>query len=423
MKKVQPHWGYLAGAAIGAGFTLAARRPPSKTNPLLLPGFFGGWLTNELVFHHYLWQTLASVGWIRAGALRHPAGWAALGLTAAQWAAMGQIVREVRATRSTVEDALIAGLGPDYRDALPNDASADDFDLVDPRSLLVPFRPQRHGVERLPNRVFAHHGGEDLRLDITQAVATLAGDRRPCLVYVHGGGWMTRNREHQGIPLMAELASRGWVCIRADYRLSPRHAFPAHLIDVKRAIAWVREHADELGVDPDQIAIAGGSAGGHLAALAALTPNRPELQPGFEDIDTSVFAAVPIYGVFDFRNRLGLRNTLEVQFLARTMFKQRYDDRGEVFHLASPMDQVHPDAPAFLVLHGQRDSLAPAADATHFAALLREAGARTVVDVELPGAQHAFDIFPSWRTLVTLRGVARFLEFARATRPGSAAPS
>ena len=110
------------------------------------------------------------------------------------------------------------------------------------------------------------------------------------LLQVHGGAWILGKKDQQGIPLMQHLAAQGWVCVAINYRLSPRDPWPAQAIDVKQAIAWIREHIAEYGGDPDYIAITGGSAGGHLTALTALTPNDPEWQPGFEDADTSVAA-------------------------------------------------------------------------------------------------------------------------------------
>ena len=129
------------------------------------------------------------------------------------------------------------------------------------------------------------------------------------MIQVHGGGWILGSRSEQGIPLLNHMAANGWVGFNVDYRLSPRATLPDHVIDVKRAIAWVRENADELGVDPERIAITGGSAGGHLTALAALTANDRSLQPGFEDADTSVMAAVPFYGIYDFTGARRLRAT------------------------------------------------------------------------------------------------------------------
>ena len=107
-------------------------------------------------------------------------------------------------------------------------------------------------------------------------------------------------RERQGLPLMRHLAARGWVCFSIGYRLSPRATFPEHLLDVKRGLAWVREHAAEHGADPDFVVLCGNSAGAHLAALAALTANDARYQPGFEEVNTSVAGCIGLYGIYDF---------------------------------------------------------------------------------------------------------------------------
>ena len=119
------------------------------------------------------------------------------------------------------------------------------------------------------------------------------------LLQVPGGAWAIGMRRPQAYPLMSHSPTRGWICVSMDYRVSPRHTWPDHIVDVKRALAWVKENIAEYGGDPDFVAITGGSAGGHLSALAALTPNDPQWQPGFEDADTSVVAAVPVYGRYD----------------------------------------------------------------------------------------------------------------------------
>ena len=109
----------------------------------------------------------------------------------------------------------------------------------------------------------------------------------PAILQIHGGGWVIGDKREQGIPLLGHLAANGWVGFNANYRLSPGATFPDHLVDCKRAMAWFREHADEHGGDPDFLCVTGGSAGGHLTALVALTANDPRYQPGFEDVDTT----------------------------------------------------------------------------------------------------------------------------------------
>jgi acetyl esterase/lipase len=230
------------------------------------------------------------------------------------------------------------------------------------------------------------------------------------LLQIHGGGWVLGSKNEQGIPLMLQLAARGWVCVSADYRLSPRATFPDPLVDVKRAIAWLREHAVAYGGDPDFVVITGGSAGGHLAALAALTANDPEYQPGFDQVDTRVRGCVAFYGVYDFTDRFGhYPNPGLARLLARHVMKERHDAAREAYERASPMSRVHPGAPPFFVVHGDRDTLVPVAEARRFVELLRAAGPAPVVYAEIPGAQHAFEIFPSLRTTFVVHGVERFL--------------
>jgi acetyl esterase/lipase len=232
----------------------------------------------------------------------------------------------------------------------------------------------------------------------------------PVLLQIHGGGWVIGHKQQQAMPLVNHLAARGWVCVAANYRLSPKATFPDHLIDVKLAIRWIREHIAEYGGDPGFIAITGGSAGGHLTALAALTANDPEYQPGFEDADTTLQAAVPFYGVYDFTDRLGLDPKQGiVRFLEKMVLKKKFaEDRG-AFDRASPMSRVRSDAPPFFIVHGDADSLVPVAAARHFAQLLRASSKQPVCYAELPQAQHAFETFHSLRTRNTALGVDRFL--------------
>ena len=199
--------------------------------------------------------------------------------------------------------------------------------------------------------------------------------------------------------------------IQRELPTSPAATFPEHLIDLKAALVWIRAHADDYGIDPDFIAVTGGSAGGHLTALMALTMNDPEYQPGFEDADTSVQAAVPFYGVYDFTDRLKTQTKGFLNlFIEPYVMKAYLADEPEKFAKASPIDRVCADAPPFFVLHGDRDTLAPLEDARLFVERLRATSTQPVVYAELRGAQHAFDIFVSPRTAPVIEGVERFLD-------------
>jgi acetyl esterase/lipase len=217
---------------------------------------------------------------------------------------------------------------------------------------------------------------------------------------------------------MAHLAERGWVCVTANYRLSPRATWPDHIVDVKRALAWVKANIADHGGDPDFVVITGGSAGGHLCALAALTKDVDAFQPGFEDADTSVAAAVPFYGVYDFTNRHGTSREEMTPFLEKRVFKSALVDDRDRWEQASPISHVRSDAPPFFVLHGTNDSLVPVEQARTFVDELRKESGQPVVYAELPLAQHAFEMFPSVRAHHTVHAVERFLAVVRSEHGG-----
>jgi acetyl esterase/lipase len=281
--------------------------------------------------------------------------------------------------------------------------------------IVLPFSRRRRGVKVSRDIEFRRVAGTILRLDVVSPAAD--GVDRPAVLQIHGGSWVMGDKREQGWPLLSHLAANGWVCFNLNYRLSPGATFPDHLVDLKAGLAWIREHAREWGVDPSFIAVTGGSAGGHLAALMALTANDPRYQPGFEDADTSVQAAVPIYGVYDFTGRLGT-NRLPFWYrrLESQIMKAFRDEQPDEFQRASPIDQIHPDAPPFFIVHGDRDTLAPVEEARYFAAHLRNVSNAQVVYAELAGAQHAFDLFCSPRTAHMVVAVLQFLDAVREKR-------
>jgi acetyl esterase/lipase len=240
----------------------------------------------------------------------------------------------------------------------------------------------------------------------------------PTLVQVHGGGWVIGDKKEQGRPLMLHLARKGWVCFAPNYRLSPRATFPDHLVDVKRALAWIHEHGPEYGADPGFLVVTGGSAGGQLAALCALTQNDPEYQPGFEDANTSVQGCVPYYGVYDLVGETGTKaaKVRTKRLLATLVMKTR---EPSAYERASPLWRAGAGAaaPPFFVIHGRNDTLVPVQEARLFVQRLRAASGEPVLYLELPGTEHAFDVFPSIRSDHVVRAVGRFCELLRLRAP------
>jgi acetyl esterase/lipase len=215
---------------------------------------------------------------------------------------------------------------------------------------------------------------------------------------------------------MSHMAERGWICVSMAYRVSPRNTWPAHIVDVKRALAWVKDNIAEYGGDPDFVAITGGSAGGHLTALAALTPNDPEWQPGFENADTSVVAAVPIYGRYDWFTTEGDGRREFVGLLQKMVVKKPFREARQMYLDASPITKVRPDAPPFFILHGEDDSIIPVGEGRDFAKALEEKSDEVVVYSEIPHAQHAFDFFGSPHGDFTATAVGHFLDWVKAKR-------
>ncbi len=381
-------WFYAALFTLFLLLTLNSFRPVRNNRLLFVPSFFASWLTNELAPFYLASMVAITAGFVVVGdVLDHPAGWVGLALMVLTWGLLYVIHRGGVSTGPAIAAAL-DGYGVDHD----------------------PARPSRHAVRKIPNVEYRRAAGRRLRLDVVLPADATPQDRRPALVQIHGGGWIIGDKREQGRPLLRRMASNGWVCFNVNYRLSPAATWPDHLVDCKAAVAWVRAHAHEYGVDPDFVAVTGGSAGGHLATLVALTADDHSLQPGFEDADCSVQAAVPIYGVYDFTNRLHSYGVeMRHWILEPIVMKRFYDDEPDAFAAASPIDRVHAGAPPFLVIHGDRDTLAPVEDARYFVERLAEASRAPVFYAELPGAQHAFEIFSSPRARRALDGVQRFL--------------
>lgn len=390
-------WLFLLVSLVGAAFTLNAFLPTRGRGFVFLPSFLASWLTMELAGHHLVWQAVVAALLVWLGALSALPGWIGLGVTLLSWSGLVVLVFQGRRSARTMHAVVgeVAGVGP--------------WPKVPWWHVLVPFPVRVAQARVIRDVVYARVAGRRLKLDVYLP----RGDRkrRPAVLQIHGGAWVLGDKKNQGIPLLSHLAANGWVGFNVNYRLSPGATFPDHLVDLKRALAWIREHADDYGVDPDFIAVTGGSAGGHLTALVALTQNDPVYQPGFEEADTSVQAAVPFYGIYDFTNRLGTqRREFRIRLLQPHIMKAYFEDEPERFHEASPLDRIHADAPPFLVVHGSRDTLAPLADARLFVERLRAVSRAPVLFAEIAGAQHAFDVFPSPRAVPVIEGVERFLD-------------
>lgn len=238
----------------------------------------------------------------------------------------------------------------------------------------------------------------------------LPGGPAPVLVFVPGGAWIHGSRILQGYGLMSHLADLGWICLSVEYRVAPHHPWPRHIQDVKAAVAWARANVDQFGGDRDFVTIAGTSAGGHLASLAGLTPGDPAFETELtDDADTSVEAAVGIYGRYDWEDQSSPDRKRFIEFLESVVVKRRINRHPDVYRAASPIARVHPDAPPFLVVHGTADGLIPVAQAQAFVEKLRSVSTQPVAYLELPGAHHGFDMTDGARAASAATAVGLFL--------------
>lgn len=373
-----------------------------------------GWHVSELPLLTLAGQLALTARASRKGRWRTGAGVVRLAAQAASAAGLVRLQLSAAASKGVLEEALLEGLGADYAKAASEaGVSPDEGPEINPWAALPTWltrssRLRASGISYGP-------AGRRNQLDIWATEGIKAGDRAPVLIQIHGGAWATGDSRHQAYPLMDRLRTAGWVCVPISYRLSPRASWPDHIVDVKRAIAWVKANIADYGGDPDFVVITGGSAGGHLTALAALSPNEPEFQPGFEESDTSVSAAVPLYGIYDFLDWNGKGGPAgSVRYIERMVLKSSPKTDRRRWMRASPYYWVNPDAPPMMILHGTNDSLVPIYGARRFARELKATSDHAVVYAELPRAQHAFDIYASLRTLYTVRAIEHFLAWVRA---------
>jgi len=392
---------FLFAGVVSILLTLNARWP-ARRGFLIGPSFLAAWLTTELTLFHLGFQFVATGFFVKMAGMNTLPAQLGFGLSSLSCLGLAWMTVESLRSKAVVESAL-----EELR--LTSEAARESLPLT---SLALPFLLRDRKVERIGNLRYGPYGRRNF-LDVYRPRSGVTN--APVLLQIHGGAWIVGDKRQQGMPLVLHMAKKGFVCVAINYRLSPRSRFPDHLVDCKRALAWIRENIEDYGGDPSRVIVTGGSAGGHLASMMALTPNDPRYQPGFEEVDTSVQACVPVYAPYDLAELLGQRNGTEkalVERMARWVMGATPDESPEAFREASPLTHVHEDAPPFFVIHGTHDNLVPVSQARRFVESLRAKAKASVAYVELSGAPHAFDVFHSLRTTAVVRSIERFATWA-----------
>ncbi|NNF63670.1 MAG: alpha/beta hydrolase [Acidimicrobiia bacterium] len=372
---------FLLGFLTAFGAQNALRSPkrnrPWWAQPLWLPAM----LTSELLPVRFAASGALAAVFVSFGALDHFVGGFGALLLVLGW--IGYLLLAARARRAPRSAALALQIPPPRPISLPLQRRATRYPFSVPSD-----------IDRVDDIEYA----DGCTLDLYRGVAS-TGNR--VLLQIHGGGWTGGDKRQQARPLMHHLANRGWTVVSISYPLSRDEGLDARIAAVHEAIRWVRHDAESFDIDPEFIALTGGSAGGHLASLATLQSSRN---------GTGVQACIPIYGVYDFVNRNRTRGDWPV--IPKILMGAEVSAAPERYAAASPIDQVHENAPPFLVIHGTHDSLVPPAEARHFVSALEAVSRSEVSLFEVPGATHSFDIVPSPRTRTVVSAIETFLERA-----------
>ena len=243
-------------------------------------------------------------------------------------------------------------------------------------------------VFRLSNLVFLPEGRPQ-RLDLYVRYARDLKVRRPGVLFIHGGGFTGGDKaEYRSASVSADLARAGYVVVSCNYVLGPKDkpgVWPRNIADCRDAVRWMRANADALGLDPDRIAVAGGSAGGYLALMVGLSDDKtgPGGDPAAKH-SAKVSAVIDFYGVVNF-SKHGKGQVPGVSAAEQAAYL--------------PENQCDPQDPPVLILHGTADTTVDISQSDAMAKALRTAKvSHEYVVVE--GAPHTFDLHPkgkSWK--------------------------
>lgn len=257
--------------------------------------------------------------------------------------------------------------------------------------------PAQYEVDAQADVEYGQAAGESLRLDLYAPRG--AGGMRPGIVLFHGGGWRDRMGSRYSTAAQAAwFAARGFVAVSAEYRLAPRHRWPAMLDDCQRSIRWLRAHAAQFSVDPNRIASTGSSAGGHLSAMVGLIDTRDNSDEALAGFSSKVNLALPrAVAAVDWSEIPGEDSSqpnapvegMLVELFGLPSAQIPEETRAE-FTLLPHVSQD--DAP-FFITHSKNDRLIPLAGVAKLRDALEQAGVEVELDVvDGTGAGHALNM-------------------------------
>lgn len=236
------------------------------------------------------------------------------------------------------------------------------------------------GIKEIRNIEYRNVGGKSLQLDIY--IPENIEKPAPLLVFIHGGGWKGGERSDYLVYLVA-FAKKGYITSTVSYRLLADGLYPAGADDITEAFRWFFSNGEKYGYDPEKIAVIGGSAGGHLAMLAAYG-----WKPGSDSIAQTgrIKAIGDIYRPVDLTTEYARTHPLVTGFIGKS-----FEEAPQLYAEASPVNYLDPDDPPTLILHGSSDDLVPASQSVLLKNKLDELGIPSELCI-LPLWPHTMDI-------------------------------
>lgn len=325
----------------------------------------------------------------------------------------------MRSTCSRLFAGLLAGVcgAASAHPAQPSAPAADSYTAattyakLQPKYLFITVASTEvpSSVQAWRGITYTTAGDRALQLDLYLPAAPSAKPL-PGVVFVHGGGWRTGVRANFA-PMAIRMAQRGYAAATVSYRLSPEAPYPAAVHDVKAAVRWMRANAARRGIDPNRIAVAGGSAGGQIASLVGVTNGIASFDPGAAPgaVSSAAQAIVNIDGLSDFTSEAARKfedDPAKQPSSAGAWFGGRYAEKTSLWREASPTFYVSAGTPPILFIgSGQarfsvgREEMIAKMDALGVAS-------RVVLFPETP---HSFWLFDPWLG-PTVEATVRFLD-------------
>jgi len=245
------------------------------------------------------------------------------------------------------QENVLAPKGYSSIKALKKAYKDNSFDYRNPKLEIIPKIISQH-----KNIVFKVVNNDSVRLDIfyRKDITT----PRPIIIFIHGGGWKMGSKETY-YSYAGPFVKDGYITATVNYRLAPHAHFPAQIEDVKCSVNWLIEHSAEYNIDASKIILVGGSAGAHLALLAAYS-NDNTFRSGCNNVNIHdrIKGVIDIYGPTNMAREPKRRKKSVVNLIGAS-----YEDKPQQYEAASPLNYISKKCPPTMILHGTIDGTVP----------------------------------------------------------------